>query len=254
MARKENITAFVLRAVNYADRDVIVTLLSRDRGVISAIAKNARSSKRFSGGIQPFRKVDALIESRSNKDIHLFLEMQVLAHYPKLEADYDKITIGSYGTELLRELSKGEPSSDLLFDLLESFYQQLDAVGDDALANETILHHFELLLLKRFGALPSLHGCHRCGKPHEQMEKLQCKRTGEGLLCESCRRPGEAVGVIEAGTLATLQYYLEPQGGFPRALGQAESRQQARRVVNNSFKIILQKDLKSRGMLETVLV
>lgn len=253
MSEKISTQVFVLRAVNYGERDVIATLYARDLGTLSVMAKNARSSRRFAGGIQPFRKADAIIDRRPGRDVDLFLEMKVSGHYPGIEASYDKIVVGSYGTELLRELSQGDEESEVLFDLLEAFYRELDELGDDPRVVETILHHFELNLLHRFGALPSFHHCHRCGKKHDAMEKLQCKRSGEGLLCADCRRPGEAVGVIEAGTLTALHYYMDPDGALPEALAQANVRQQARRVVNNSFRLILQRDLKSRAMLETVL-
>ena len=253
MSEKFKTEAFVLRAVNYGERDVIVTLYSRERGLLSALAKNARSSKRFAGGIQLFRKVDAMLDRKAGREVDLFLEMNVLAHYPNIESSYDKITIGSYGSELLRELSKGDEDSERLFDLLGAFYRELDELGDDARTVETILHHFELRLLGRFGALPLLHTCHRCGKSHADMEKLLFKRTGEGLLCVDCRRPGEAVGVVEVDTLSALHYYMEPAGSMPEALLMPDVRQQSRRVVNNSFRLILQRDLKSRAMLEAVL-
>lgn len=252
MSQKELATAFVLRAIPYAERDLIVTLFTRDHGLRSAIAKNARSSKRFAGGVQLFRKVEAMLQRRPNQDVDLFLEMRVLEHYPHIESNYDKITIGSYGSELLRELSRGDEESAPLFDLLESFYLQLDRLGDDPETLETILHHFELLILKRFGALPSFHTCHRCGLPYSKMERLQCKRSGEGLLCSDCRQPGEAVGLIELETLTALHYYGDPSGERPEALEQADVRFQARRVLQNSFRLILQKDLKSRDMLDAL--
>ncbi len=254
MSLKENHTAFILRAIPYSERDLIVTLYTKDHGLRSAIAKNSRSSKRFSGGVQLFRKVDAMLQPRKNNDFDLFLEMRVLEHYPNLERDYDKITIGSYGSELMRELARGDIDSQQGFDLLDAFYQELDACPNDARQLETILHHFEVLMLKGFGVLPSLHQCHRCGKSYQDMDRLQCKRTGEGLLCTSCRQPGEPVGLIEEDTLYILHYYSNPVSTpAPDALEQQDMRFQARRVLQNSFRLILQKDLKSRPMLESVL-
>lgn len=252
---KENFEAFVLRAVNYAERDVIVTLFTKERGAISAIAKNARTSKRFPGGIHLFRKVDAMVDIKPNRDVHIFVEMKVLAHYPNIESSYDKITVGSYGTELLRELGKGDVEGNpVLFALLEAFYRELDELGDDTQTVTTILHHFELRMLTRFGALPSLYTCHRCGTSHEDLDRLPFKRSGEGLLCPECRRPGEAVGIVDQDSLAILHYYHEPSGDPPEAMVIPEARQQARRIIENSFQLILQRDLKSRAMLETVLV
>ena len=95
MSEKIRTEAFVLRAVDYSERDVIVTLYGRDLGRVSAIAKNARSSRRFAGGIELFRKVEAMLDRKPSRDIDLFLEMKVLAHYPNIETSYAKITLGA---------------------------------------------------------------------------------------------------------------------------------------------------------------
>ena len=253
MAQKEKIDAFVLRTINYAERDVIVTLLSSKYGRVSALAKNARTSKRFPGGLHPFRKIEALIERKPQRGTSVFVEMRVLRDFPSIESNYDAIVIGSYATELMREVSREDVESPELLALLESFYAELDELGTDVRTLETILHHYELRLLELVGTQPSLWECHRCGLPHEEFDKLQCSRSGEGLLCSSCRRPGEAVGMIERDTLSTLQYYHRPEVGAPDALLMPDIRQQARRVLDNSFKLLLLKDLKSRPMLDTVL-
>ncbi|MEM1349954.1 MAG: DNA repair protein RecO [Myxococcota bacterium] len=253
MGRKEHTEAFILRAVHYGERDIIATLLTPEWGKVSAVAKNARSSKRFGGGLQLFRKVDALLERRPDRDINLFVEMQVVRDFRGIEKSYEKITAGSYGTELLRELSREGAPTEELFVLLEAFYAKLETHGDDVYRLETILHHFELRLLDYHGSTPSLWGCQRCGLAHSEFERLQCTRTGEGLLCSSCRRPGEAVGLIERDTLTALQYFDRPDGEVPEVLMLPSVRQQARRVLDNSFRMILQRELKSRPMLDTIL-
>ena len=118
----------------------------------------------------------------------------------------------------------------------------LDACEDEAMAIETMLHHAEMGILDHFGALPSLDECHRCGRAHDEMEKLQCLRSGEGLLCGACRRSGEAVGVLRREALDALHYYRAPGGHAPEAIAQSAARQQARRVLHNSFRLILQKE------------
>lgn len=250
MTQTQRTEAFILRAIPYKERDLVVTLLTPEHSRISAIAKNARSSRRFGGGVQLFRKVEAMLKPKS--DMFLFLEMEVVRDFPTLESSYEKITIGSYGTELLRELTREGAESAALFNLLEGFYSELEVLGDDIQTLETVLHFFELRLLENFGAVPSLWHCQRCGLHHTEMERLHCTRNGEGLLCTNCRRPGEAVGTIERDTLTLLQHFDQPSVEIPDAWLLPEARQQARRVLNSSFQLILQRDLKSRAMLETV--
>ena len=250
MSQKHQAEAFILRAINYGERDVMVTLLTREHGRMTALAKNARSSKRFSGGIQPFRRVDAMLSELPSKELSLFLEMQVLMSYPALERSYDKITIGSYATELVREMCREGVEGAALFNLLDALYLDLDCAPDHTAQLEAILRHFELRLLEAFGATPSLDACHRCGLHHAEFERLQCSRTGEGLLCVGCRQPGEAVGSLNADTLALLHHYQALPAKAPPQLDDPDTRRQARRVLMASFTEILQKDLKSQPLVD----
>jgi DNA repair protein RecO (recombination protein O) len=254
MHNKRHTQVFVLRAVPYGERDVIVTLLSRELGRVSAMAKNARTSKRFAGGLELFRRAEAILEVRAGREMHLFLEMKVERSWPRIESSYEKITVGAYATELLRELAReGQPGEEL-FSLLERFYDTLEGCEDTLVAQETALRSFELELLGVYGATPSLRACHRCGRSHREMERLQCMRTGEGLLCVECRRPGEAVGQLERETLDALLYWEQPwQMVAPAVLDTASVRRQARRVLDASFQQILARPLKSRAMLDEVL-
>lgn len=250
--RKAHTEAFVLRAINYGDRDVMVTLLTKDHGRISALAKNARSSRRFAGGLQPLRLVQIILDVKPGREVHLLLEMKVLQGYTQLERSYDKITMASYATELVRELAREDGESGLLVQSLHDLYTDLDQAPDQLAALAQHLHHFELRLLESFGAMPSLYHCYRCGLSHEQFEKLQCSRTGEGLLCTRCRATGEAVGVLDPQTLAMLHAF---DTMLPDAMAQLEdepTRKQARRVIHASISQILQKELKSKSSLDAI--
>ena len=55
----------MLRSVDYGERDRVVTLLSRDRGKLSAFARGARASRRrFGGVLEPFTLVSAELSER----------------------------------------------------------------------------------------------------------------------------------------------------------------------------------------------
>ena len=93
MSRKETVKAFILRKVNYGERDVITTLLTPDSGRVQAMAKNGRNSKRFGGGLEPFRKIDAIITKRKNNAPATFHEMRIVKAYHGILSDYEKITL-----------------------------------------------------------------------------------------------------------------------------------------------------------------
>jgi DNA repair protein RecO (recombination protein O) len=254
MAGKHTSLVFVLRKVEYAERDVIATLFARDRGRFSAIAKNARGSKRrFGGGIQPMRLLRADYTVRTNSDLARLDSIDVREDFPGIEGDFDKIAFGSYATEWTRELTvDADPRPDL-FDLLGRFYRRLDRADCDPLLLEVALRHLQLQFFRYLGSPPNLDECIRCGTPTESMQKVYALRAGDGIICPDCVRTGEGVGVVFRQTLELLRYFRAPEGRPPDALTNADALAQARRLIDATASQFLDRRLKSRPTLETSL-
>ncbi|MBA2665355.1 MAG: DNA repair protein RecO [Bradymonadaceae bacterium] len=244
--------AFVLRTVDYGERDTIVTLLGRDCGRFSAIARSAKTSRRrFGGGLQPLRCLQASYTTRPQRELATLTEVKVVVDYPGIETDLEKIALACYATELVREVCREGDEASATFDLLEDFYGHLSR--ESALAQaEVTLRHFELRLLEIHGAAPSLAGCARCGLSTQAGDKYMCSRVGDGLICSGCRHQGEAVGVLEPNALYLLRGYLTLEPLAAALLADASARMQARRVIEASLAQIIERELRSRAMLTTL--
>ncbi len=253
MAQSVHTHAFVLRTVAYRDSDVIVTLLGRTTGRVSAIARSARaSSKRFSGCLQPLRTIDATVSMHPNRDLGSLTDASVIRDFPGLETSYERITVASYLTELVRACTREGAEAEDIYDLLDSTYTHVatcDMLPEVLLA---ITHHFELQLLALNGAAPSLDGCQRCGTPVQAFDKLRCSRNGEGLLCGKCILPQERYGVLEPETHAALLYLQTPAGTVPDGLADPKVMSQIRRVIDSSLEQVIDSEIRSRSMLDTL--
>jgi DNA repair protein RecO (recombination protein O) len=243
--------AFVLKTVDYGERDVIVTLLGRDTGRFSAIARAAKSSrKRFAGGLAPMRCLQANFTTRPNRDLATLEEIAILTDFSGIETSLEKIAAASYATELVRELCREADDARATFDLLDGFYDRVARL-EHLPALDTLLRHFELSLLEIHGAAPVLDHCARCGLEPEAMDRLRLTRCGAGLICADCRHPGEAVGTIEVETLSLLQYFRDLDSPMAVSLNE-HILFQARRVIRHSIEQHLNAPLRSQSMLESV--
>lgn len=246
--------AFVLRTIDYSDRDIIVSLLGPQTGRFSAIAKNARGSKRrFGGGIQPMRLIEATYTTSPSRNLARLDEIDIREDYPRIEADYTAIAVGSYATELVRELTVDDDPDPGLFELLRRFYRKLNDADPDPLVLEVALRHFQLAFFERLGSPPALDACFRCGRPVDDFAKIYAKRSGEGVVCPECVRTGEAVGVVAEPTLELLRYLRAPEGRPPEALRDSNVLAQARRLIDAVLERLLARPLRSREMLESAL-
>lgn len=247
--------AFILRTVDYGDNDVIVTLLGRDLGKFAAIARGAKKSKkRFAGSLLPLRVVRVTAKFRPNRDLAYLNGATVLRDYRGLDTSYEKLTIASYATELARCALRDHDEANDTFDLLDQLYDRMADAADDQSVLRAILHHFELSMMRVNGAAPSFDACHRCGLHVESMDKLRCGRDGRGIVCGDCIRAGERWGVLTTETWEVLRYLETPGGRPPDAIADGQVAAQVRRVIDASLEQLIDVQLRSRAMLDTVFV
>lgn len=253
MAQSVHTHAFVLRTVAYGDNDVIVTLLGRNTGRVSAIARAARSSsKRFNGCLQPLRTIDATFTFQPNRDLGQLTDANVVRDYPGLETSFERITIASYVTELVRATTREGAQAEDIYDLLHTTYGHIASCDPEPSVLKAMIHHFELQLLTLSGAAPSMDGCHRCGLDFAAFDKLRCSRTGEGLICRNCMQPQERYGVLDERAHPALVYLLEPNGDVPEGLTHDDVLAQIRRVIDTSLERVIDSEIRSRTMLDSL--
>ncbi len=246
--------AFVLQTVEYGERDLVVTLFGRETGKLSAIAKNARGSKRrFGGGLQPMRLLEIAYRVKPNRDLDFLDEIEIVDDFADIQRNFDKIAVGSYATDLLRNVTVEADPAPELFDLGVEWFGRLAEAEPEAELLSVWLRHFQFRVLESLGSMPALEACFRCGAPADAMPKIRALRSGEGLVCPTCRRTGEPTGVVYPGTLAVCRYLRRPAGKAPEALEQPRHLRQAGRLADAAVRRLLDGPLKSRAMLDSVL-
>jgi DNA repair protein RecO (recombination protein O) len=174
----------MLRRVEYGDSDLIVTLLAREGGKISARARGARRSRRrFGAALGWFVISDAELTRRGSAELHTLLVADVREAFVDLAADPVALSHASYATELVRELVAAEQPEPAVFDLLVDLYRVARArPGREALRS------FELALLGRLGMAPDFERCSRCGTADEGdlARGALLEPEGGGVVCSGC--------------------------------------------------------------------
>lgn len=159
MGRTRFCDALVLRAVDYRDADRIVTLLTRELGKVSALARGARRSKRrFGGSLEPCCLLSVeLGETRS--DLHRLAQASVKQAFAGILTDLRRITVAGACLEVARELVPMSEPDERVFDVVVELFTALDAGGGDEL-----LWAFTLRLLALLGFTPGLDVCALTGE------------------------------------------------------------------------------------------
>ena len=199
--------AVVLRSSPYRDADLIVTLYTRERGKLAAIARSARrSKKRFGGALGLLTLSRVEIRRSSGAELWTLQSAAMLRSFATLATDMAGFAHASYGTELVRELTAAEEPDERILALLVELYATLAERGVSVAA----LRGFELRLLDLIGLAPVLDRCVGCGRDDlggGEGDVLFDPVRG-GVVCDSCRA-GADLGA--APSMASPA--LAPRGG-----------------------------------------
>jgi DNA repair protein RecO (recombination protein O) len=202
---RESVTtdAIVLRTVPYRDADLIVTLYTRERGKLSAMARSARQSKkRFGSCLQLFTVSEVQLTTRGG-ELHTLGSAQLERSYTDMAADMACFAHASYGTELVRDLSAPEVADPGMLELIVELYQELEERG----ASTLVLRAFELRILHMVGLAPVLERCVGCGAAEVYTRGVVLDPNRGGICCSTCAAMSRGAGVrpIAPGALRVLQ-------------------------------------------------
>lgn len=146
--------AFILSAVNYRDADRILTFLTEDAGLISAIARGARSSrKRFAGVLQPFSEVQ--IEWSKGKSLSTLKSAKLSRYWAKIATRPDMMQKAMVIGELIKTLAAEEEDASAFFDAIKQIYDAIEA--DDWHVPAQLVSIFHLVEVA--GMAPNFHSC-----------------------------------------------------------------------------------------------
>lgn len=191
--------AIVLRTHKLGEADRIITLLTRTRGKVRAVAKGVRRTKsRFGSRLEPGMVVD--LQCYEGRNLDTVTQVETLAPYgDAIARDYAAWTAAAAMLETALELTDEEPQ--LQHYLLLAGALRALAEGDHA--PELVLDAYLLRSLAVAGWAPSFHDCARCGAdgPHRAFNV-----QAGGAVCPVCRPPGSSAPAPE--TLVLLASLL----------------------------------------------
>jgi DNA repair protein RecO (recombination protein O) len=194
--------AVLARSVDFGDSDRVCTLLTRDRGKVSALARGAkRSRKRFGGALSLFVIGEAALRPSRGGELMLLERFDGVEDLgAAIGGDVVKLAHGSYLLELTRELwPPGQPEPRGYEILLEG----LRTLASAPRASASLLRAYELGALGAVGLAPSLDLCPVCGR--EVVEAARFDPGRGGAICETCSTSGFPLGGEVLETLRRLQ-------------------------------------------------
>jgi len=174
--------ALLLRAVDYRDSDRIVTLLSRDHGPISALARGARNSrKRFGGALEPCALLQVeLGETRG--ELFRLASAEVKQHFAGLSRSLDCLRRAGAALKTVRMVLPAEEPAEQAFADTLGLFEHFDAHG----STNWHLLAFQFRLLALAGLSPDLERCGRCDRKAPPTRAVLLDLASGRIRCRRC--------------------------------------------------------------------
>lgn len=241
------IEAVVLYHRYLSEADKIVTLYSREKGKVRAVARGARRPRnRLLAGTQPYSYADFLLFS--GKGLDQISQCQLKEPFYLLREDLQQIAAAAYVAELYDLLLEEEEKNEALFALLLSTFHLLMSCKE----LELVLRYFELRFLSLLGYQPELYRCVSCGQVPAQSAVRFSGQLG-GILCQECwGQDGRAVSIC-LGTVEMLKcFQVTSPRGLPNLRASVHVRRELEDVLWSCLSPHLPRELKSLPFLTMV--
>lgn len=192
--------AVVLRTHKLGEADRIITLLSRTRGKLRAVARGVRrTSSKFGGRLEPFSHVD--VQFATGRSLDVIVQVETLHAYDApLRLDYGAFTAGQAILETAERLvaEEREPALQQYRLLVGALRTLGSGTPLGPRPARMVLDSYLLRALSIAGYAPALASCAGCGAagPHPGF----APETG-GMVCLACRPPRTALPSPEAWDL-----------------------------------------------------
>lgn len=198
------IEAIVLRRRNLGEADRLVTVLSRDRGKLTAVAKGSRRPRsRLGGRLEPPTRFKALIAEGRSLDI--ISQVEVIDAHAPLRDDLERMSATAVILELTdRALAERHPHPEV-YRLLADTLGVLRAGAGSPLELAGLWYAARLLVLT--GHRPATERCAVCGK--RMRGRSMWSATLGGCLDEACRARDPRATSMTAGAAALVAFLLD---------------------------------------------
>ena len=186
------------------DDDRILTILTKEYGVLTAYARGA---KKLRGRL--LSSTELLCYSRfvlfKNRDRYTVDQAESDTSFFGIRQDVEKLSLAVYLAQLCIHLAPSEePAQEYLRLMLNALY----LLEKDRRSQKFIKPVFELRILTMAGYMPDLVACRECGDyENEPMRFLP--QSGE-LVCSHCSiRPEDGIPIpLEPGILAAMRHII----------------------------------------------
>lgn len=241
-------SAVVLRHSDWGEADRLLTLYTRERGKVRALAKGARKvTSRKAGHLEPFTHVT--LQLAKGRDLLIVTQAETVNAFLALRDDLVKTSYAAYVVELMDRFTyEEEAGNPSIFKLLVETLERVEKEAEAWLS----IRYYEMRLLDYMGFRPQLFECANCGReilPEDQFFSF----TAGGVICPRCGRGLPNLMQISIEALKYLRHFQRSSyRDASRARPSLEVQKEAESLMQGYLTYILERELNTPGFIKRV--
>lgn len=206
----------IIREQTTGEQDRLITVLTRDKGLIKAFVNGGRNPKNKNVSATDLLCYADYTIDKTKKDVYIIKEATPKQVFFNLRNDIASLSLAQYLAELARDFSPKEEKSDEFLSLLLNSLHLLCGTSKSDLLIKAVT---ELRFCCIAGFMPAVVGCNVCGE-YEKGSMFFNPKKGT-LYCEGCNTDSDAVR-LTPGILYAIRHicFSTPEKIYSFILGE----------------------------------
>ena len=198
--------AIIVDSIRWKESSKIVTLFTRESGIIKVIARGVFKNKSsFSGKIESLNRIEAIINSRSSRSLQILSEADVMDTFSGIRLDLERLPYALAILELIKQIIRESHPDSVFYDFIVVL---LDAIKVAEKPN-IIFCYFLIKLVSFLGFKPNFEYCLSC-KQKPASQDVYFSMDNGAIFCNNCSVGAgitRRLKLSEIKILKTLQSY-----------------------------------------------
>ncbi len=201
MSRLLKTTAFILESIRWHESSKIITLYTREEGIVKVIARGAlRNKSPFSGRLETLYLVHAVVSQKESRELQILTQVDILDPFETLRTDLQRLPYALAVAELLKKIFEKGHADTVFFDFVLTIIRALS----QARQPQYVFIYFLLKFISYLGFKPDLNHCLACGRSDLPQGASLVFQEG-ALICPACNHGTELSVKLAPASLRLLR-------------------------------------------------